>query len=140
MYSIQNLTNTSIKFQGITIGAYGTATIPTITDYLTLSRLSNSGKVRYCTVKTSPKQEVIKVDIKKDEVVSKPVEEKVEKTVSTYVEPVVEIQKKVVEETIVEKVVDSVEETIEDKSVALSEATKDDKASTTGRKGKRSKK
>lgn len=135
MYSIQNLTNASIKFQGITISAYGTATIPTITDYLTLSRLSNSGKIRYCTIKTSPKQEVFKVDIKKDEVVNKPVEEKVVETVSTYVEPVVEIQEKVVEE-----VVDSVEETIEDKSVALFETTKDDKAPTTGRKGKRSKK
>ena len=47
MYSIQNLTKSTIKFQGITIGAYSTAVVPVITDYITLSRLSNAGKIRY---------------------------------------------------------------------------------------------
>ena len=62
MYAIQNLTNMAISFQGNIIKAYGTITVGTITDYVSLSRLSNCGKIRYYTVKTpSKKEEVVAV-------------------------------------------------------------------------------
>lgn len=59
MYCIQNLTNSTIKFQGITIGSYATVSVGMIYDYVTLSRLSNSGKIRYSSIAAPKKQETI---------------------------------------------------------------------------------
>lgn len=79
MYSIQNLTNSTIKFQGITIGSYATVSVNMVYDYVTLSRLSNSGKIRYSNIATPKKQETItktvetKVEPEKEQEEVKPV-------------------------------------------------------------------
>ena len=97
MYSIQNLTKTTLKFQGIAIGPYMTISVGSIQDYVTLSRLSNSGKIRYFTtptpkavvaektevaakkvLKVEPVKEEVKVEVKeeiKEEVIEQPVKE-----------------------------------------------------------------
>ena len=93
MYSVQNLTKKPIAFQGVTIAAYGTATFPVLNDYIGLSRLANSGKIRYCKIETV-------VPVEKKEVVK----EKVETPVVE--EPVVETP---VVEDAKEEVVDVVE-------------------------------
>lgn len=93
MYSIQNLTKTTLKFQGIAIGPYMTISVGSIQDYVTLSRLSNAGKIRYFTtptpkavviektdvaakpvLKVEPTKEEVKVEVK-EEVIKQPVEE-----------------------------------------------------------------
>lgn len=56
MQNIQNLTNRPVEFQGVRIGAYSTASFATINDFVTLSRLLNSGKVRTYVTKSTPKQ------------------------------------------------------------------------------------
>ena len=62
MQNIQNLTNRPVEFQGVRIGAYSTASFATINDFVTLSRLLNSGKVRTYVTKSTPKQpEIIAV-------------------------------------------------------------------------------
>jgi hypothetical protein len=50
MYKIQNLTKRPIKFQGITIMPYASATIPQINDFIALSRFTNSGKIFYTPI------------------------------------------------------------------------------------------
>lgn len=124
MYSIQNLTNSAIKFQGITISAYGTATVNIITDYISLSRLSNSGKIRYCTVKAPKIQESAKVHETVTEVEVKPV------IAETKPELVVEQKEEVKEETVVEIPVE------EEKTTALFETTFNDETSFTSTKKK----
>lgn len=94
MYSVQNLTKKPIAFQGVTIAAYGTATFPVLNDYIALSRLANSGKIRYCKIET-----VVPV------AETAAVEEKVETPV--VAEPVVETP--VVEDAKEEVVADVVE-------------------------------
>ena len=94
MYSVQNLTKKPIAFQGVTIAAYGTATFPVLNDYIGLSRLANSGKIRYCKIETVvpvEKKEVVEekvetpvVEDAKEEVVADVVEaEPVETEIST---------------------------------------------------------
>lgn len=114
MFSIQNMTNSTIKFQGITISAYMTVTVPYINDYVTLTRLSNSGKVRYFT--TPEKKKVVSTPVETS-VKTKPVEvKKVEE-----VKEDAKIEEKKAEELTVEKtdsvepevVVEAVEQTVE---------------------------
>lgn len=89
MYSIQNLTNRPVTFQGVVIAPYGSATFPIFNDYITLAQLSNSGKIRYCQIPsktaTPVKKEEVKAVEKVEEVVTEP--EKIEEPV---VEEVVE--------------------------------------------------
>lgn len=62
MYKVQNLKNRDIKFQGKIIKPYEYQEYVTITDYITLSRLTNSGSARYFQV---PAQK-FEVEITKD--------------------------------------------------------------------------
>lgn len=50
MIRLQNLTNRAIRFQGALIDAYGVADFSVINDYVTLARLTNSGKARYFNI------------------------------------------------------------------------------------------
>lgn len=63
MYKVQNITKRPIKFQGIEIAPYGTQLYPQITDYITLSRLTNSGKIFYASV-PNPKPVEVKEEVK----------------------------------------------------------------------------
>lgn len=56
MVRLQNLTNSTIKFQGVAIGAYGFADFNAIYDYVALSRLCGSLKARYFTLNPVPKK------------------------------------------------------------------------------------
>ena len=105
MYSIQNLTNSTIKFQGVTIGAYMTVCVGQISDYITLSRLSNSGKIRYFNT-PAPKTESKPVAAA-PVVEEKKVETKVEKKVEEKVE---EVKEEVIDSKEKETPVDSVTE------------------------------
>lgn len=89
MYQIQNLTNKNIVFQGNKISAYSSITVPSIYDYVTLSKLTNCGKARYSVVKTQ---------------------------ISTKAEPSIEtkVSAKEVKEPVVEKVVEPVETPVEE--------------------------
>lgn len=100
MQNVQNLTNRRIDFQGVSIEPYGTASFARITDYVGLSRLLNSGKVRSYVTKDKPVVEVVKPEVK---VV---VEEVVEKVETPAVEDVVEVAETPVK---VEEVVEPVE-------------------------------
>ena len=99
MYSVQNLTNRPVTFQGVVIAPYGSATFPVFNDYITLAQLSNSGKIRYCQIPSKATAPVKKEEVKAVEVV-----ETVEK-----VEEVTEPEK--VEEPVVEEVVETPVET-----------------------------
>lgn len=143
MYSIQNLTNSTIKFQGITINAYGTITVSTITDYISLSRLSNCGKIRYCTVKATKKEEVVTAQPEKIKEIPVKGEVKVEEPViEKVVEPVIEEKiETTVKDNPVENIVESVETEDENKTVALFETNTDDTAKiSTYKKGRKNKK
>lgn len=156
MYSIQNLTNSTIKFQGMIIGAYMTVSVGRIYDYVTLSRLSNSGKIRYFSVPTPKKTEEVK----------KPVEQKVEPEKKTQEEkpvvklptrefglfpkkaeqakveePVEEKKEEIAEETKAEETVES-SESVEDTPVADSDVGNnvEEQTSKTTRRGRKSKK
>lgn len=149
MYSIQNLTNSTIKFQGITIGSYATVSVSMIYDYVTLSRLSNSGKIRYSNIATPKKQETI----------TKTVETKVEpEKEQEEVKPVVKLptkefglfQKKVEEtknEEPIEEKKEEVEQTTESTEVTETLITDSDadsvveeQTSKTTKRGRKSKK
>ena len=149
MYSIQNLTNSTIKFQGITIGSYATVSVGMIYDYVTLSRLSNSGKIRYSNIAAPKKQETV----------TKTVETKVEpKKEQEEVKPVVKLptkefglfQKKVEEtknEEPIEEKKEEVEQTTESTEVTETSITDSDadsvveeQTSKTTRRGRKSKK
>lgn len=149
MYSIQNLTNSTIKFQGITIGSYATVSVGMIYDYVTLSRLSNSGKIRYSNIAAPKKQETI----------TKTVETKVEpEKEQEEVKPVVKLptkefglfQKKVEEtknEEPIEEKKEEVEQTTESTEVTETSITDSDadsvveeQTSKTTKRGRKSKK
>lgn len=96
MYRVQNLSNRSITFQGVTIPAHSFADFTVINpiDFIALSRFCNSGKARY--TRFEPKavaEEVAPVKIEEPVTVATPVEE--------VAEPVVE---SVANETVVEDV------------------------------------
>lgn len=103
MQNIQNLTNRPIEFQGVRIGAYSTASFATINDFVTLSRLLNSGKVRTYVTKSVTKQPEVVVETaktkepepKKEDIVTTP---KTEDDVTTLAEVVPEKDVDVVEE------------------------------------------
>ena len=95
MYSIQNLTKTTLKFQGIAIGPYMTISVGSIQDYVTLSRLSNAGKIRYFTTPTpkavvAEKTEVAPKTVLKVEPVKEEVKVAVEEEVKVEETPVAE--------------------------------------------------
>lgn len=83
MYSIQNLTNRTIIFQGLSIPAYGSIKLMYVTDFVFLSKLFNQGKVSYKLVSEDKPVTVAepvvkvekKVEIKKEEVKPVKVEE-----------------------------------------------------------------
>lgn len=157
MYSIQNLTNSTIKFQGITIGSYATVSVGMIYDYVTLSRLSNSGKIRYSNIAAPKKQETItktvetKVEPEKEQEEVKPVvklptkefglfQKKVEETKNE--EPIDE-KKEEVESTNVEEVAQTTESTdVIETSIADSDADSvvEEQTSKTTKRGRKSKK
>ena len=157
MYSIQNLTNSTIKFQGITIGSYATVSVGMIYDYVTLSRLSNSGKIRYSNIAAPKKQETItktvetKVEPKKEQEEVKPVvklptkefglfQKKVEETKN---EEPIEEKKEEVENTNAEEVAQTTESTdVIETSIADSDADSvvEEQTSKTTKRGRKSKK
>ena len=83
MYSVQNLTNRPVAFQGTMIAPYGSATFAVFTDYITLARLSNSGKIRYCQIQNNVEEKKVEVKEEKVEVTEEP---KVAETVETVVD------------------------------------------------------
>lgn len=83
MYSVQNLTNRPVAFQGTTIAPYGSATFAVFTDYITLARLSNSGKIRYCQIQNNVEEKKIEIKEEKVNVVEEP---KVVEPVETVVD------------------------------------------------------
>lgn len=109
MYSIQNLTKTTLKFQGIAIGPYMTISVGSIQDYVTLSRLSNAGKIRYFTTPTpkavvAEKTEVAHETVLKVEPVKEEVKVAVEEEVKVEETPVAEEAKEEIKEEPVETV------------------------------------
>ena len=103
MQNIQNLTNRPVEFQGVRIGAYSTASFATVNDFVTLSRLLNSGKVRTYVTKPTPKQPETVVETTK----AKETEPQKEDTVTT---PNTEDDVTTLAEVVPEKNVDVVEE------------------------------
>lgn len=93
MYSVQNLTNRPVAFQGTVISPYGSATFAVFTDYITLARLSNSGKIRYCQIQNNVEEKKVEIKEEKVNVVEEPkVAEPVETVVDeTSVEPEPEV-------------------------------------------------
>ena len=83
MYSVQNLTNRPVAFQGTTIAPYGSATFAVFTDYITLARLSNSGKIRYCQIQNNVEEKKVEIKEEKIEVAEEP---KVAEPVETVVD------------------------------------------------------
>ena len=89
MIKVQNLTKKNLILQGITIPAYGSVDFDNVYDYVALSRLTNSGKVRYTSVaKKATVQEPVKQE-KEPEVVAEPVVE-VQETPVVEETPIVE--------------------------------------------------
>jgi hypothetical protein len=109
MYKVQNLTNKPFGFQGKTVAAYSAETYPQITDYISLSRLANSGKARYFII---PNPVEIVSDVKAA-VVTETKEVTVEAVEDTSIP---EIKENVVEETKVEEVKEEKVETTETKT------------------------
>lgn len=83
MYSVQNLTNRPVAFQGTVIAPYGSATFAVFTDYITLARLSNSGKIRYCQIQNNVVEKKVEIKEEKVSVVEEP---KVVEPVETVVD------------------------------------------------------
>lgn len=109
MYKVQNLTNKPFGFQGKTVAAYSAETYPQITDYISLSRLANSGKARYFII---PNTVEIVSDVK-----AAVVAETKEVTVEAVKDDVIpEIKETVVEETKVEEIQEDKVETTETKT------------------------
>lgn len=158
MYCIQNLTNSTIKFQGITIGSYATVSVGMIYDYVTLSRLSNSGKIRYSSIAAPKKQETTtktvetKVEPKKEQEEVKPIvklpakefglfQKKVDETKKE--EPIEEKKEEVEKTANVEEVEQTTESTeVVETSIADSNADSvvEEQTSKTTRRGRKSKK
>lgn len=84
MQNVQNLTNRKVFFQGVSIEPYATARFDRVTDYLQLSKLLNSGKVRvYVTknvVEVKPAVTKTVEESKQEVIVEVPVEVEVEST------------------------------------------------------------
>lgn len=97
MIKVQNLTKKNLILQGIIIPAYSSVDFDNVYDYVALSRLTNSGRVRYTSVTKKPviaaPVEVVKQEEVSEKEVAEPVEEVVEETV-TEAEPVVEEEPK----------------------------------------------
>ena len=93
MYSVQNLTNRPVAFQGTVIAPYGSSTFAVFTDYITLARLSNSGKIRYCQIQNNVEEQKVEIKEEKIKVAEEPkVVEPVETVVDeTPVEPEPEV-------------------------------------------------
>lgn len=157
MYSIQNLTNSTIKFQGITIGSYATVSVSMIYDYVTLSRLSNSGKIRYSNIAAPKKQETIvetvetKVEPEKEQEEVKPVVKLPTKEFGLFQKEVDEIKneepieekKEEVENTDVEEVKQTTESTeVVETSIEGSDVdgVVEEQTSKTAKRGRKSKK
>lgn len=103
MYRVQNLSNRSITFQGVTIPAHGFADYGVINpyDFIALARFCNSGKARY--TQFTPKDEPVEaVQPVVEEVAPTKVEEPVE--VAPVEEVTESVTEPVVEETVVEDV------------------------------------
>jgi len=95
MFNIQNLTNKTLCFQGTTIAPYGTLSLTSVYDYITLAKLTNSGKARYFTT-ADIKTEIVEVKAEvKEEVKETPKKEE------TVIEPETktEITSEVIEDT-----------------------------------------
>lgn len=140
MYSVQNLTNRPISFQGATIAPYGSATFAIFTDYITLAKLSNSGKIRYSQIQNQQ-------TIKKDEIVDEKIEITEDKKVDKVVDAVVEetcIDPEVETEVTTSKLFKTTEINSDDDIVditdTISEVVIDDEVEKTTRNKKRSKK
>lgn len=67
MYKIDNLTNRDFRFQGVIIRAYSSEKFAQITDYISLSRLANSGKIRYYSIPNTVEKAVEIVETKVEE-------------------------------------------------------------------------
>lgn len=96
MFVVSNLTKTSFVFQGVTIPAYESADFEYISDFITLSRLLNSGKATYGSKKSVVKpveEEPKKVAV---EVKAEPIVEEV-KEPEIVVDPVPEVEEAVVD-------------------------------------------
>ena len=101
MQNVQNLTNRKVSLQGVSIEPYSTASFDKIVDYVGLSQLLNSGKVRvYATKGTTVKVEPVKVD-EPVVVVEAVTEEKPEEVESVVEEVKQDVEPTTVEETVV---------------------------------------
>ena len=94
MFVVSNLTKTSFVFQGVTIPAYESADFEYISDFVTLSRLLNSGKATYGSKK--PVVKPVEEEPKKVEVEAEPIVEEV-KEPEIVADPVPEVEEAVVE-------------------------------------------
>ena len=125
MFYIQNLTKKEIRFQNITIGPYVTIPINSISDYVSLSTLSNAGKIRYFS-----KPSVVKTTKQKDSDVITPIKEEVDVEKETKLEDVVETKV----EVSVEKASKETEEVTDTKIIKDLEENKDSTRTYTTRK------
>ena len=98
MFVVSNLTKTSFVFQGVTIPAYESADFECISDFVTLSRLLNSGKATYGSKKSvvkpveeEPKEVEVAVEVKAEPIVEEVKEPEI------VVDPVPEVEEAVVE-------------------------------------------
>lgn len=132
MYSVQNLTNRPVAFQGSVIAPYGSATFAVFTDYITLARLSNSGKIRYCQIQNNVEEKKVEIKEEKVNVVEEP---KVAEPVETVVEETpVESEPEVIASKLFEV------ENISDTTVDTDVETTDENVKETSKTKKRSKK
>ena len=132
MYSVQNLTNRPVAFQGTVIAPYGSATFAVFTDYITLARLSNSGKIRYCQIQNNVEEKKVEIKEEKVSVVEEP---KVAESVETVVdETPVEPEPEVITSKLFEV------ENISDTTVDTDVETTDENVKETSKTKKRSKK
>lgn len=132
MYSVQNLTNRPVAFQGTVIAPYGSATFAVFTDYITLARLSNSGKIRYCQIQNNVEEKKVEIKEEKIKVAEEP---KVVEPVETVVdETPVEQEPEVVTSKLFEV------ENISDTAVDTDVETTDEDIKETPKTKKRSKK
>ncbi len=132
MYSVQNLTNRPVAFQGTVIAPYGSATFAVFTDYITLARLSNSGKIRYCQIQNNVEEKKVEIKEEKVNVVEEP---KVVEPIETVVEKTpVESEPEVITSKLFEV------ENISDTTVDTDVETTDENVKETPKTKKRSKK
>lgn len=130
MYSVQNLTNRPVAFQGTVIAPYGSSTFAVFTDYITLARLSNSGKIRYCQIQNNVEEKKVEIKEEKVKVAEEPkVAEPVE-TVETVVdETPVELEPEVITSKLFEVENTSVDVDVETTNEDIKETPKTKKRS-----------